>query len=53
MTATPVKTKKIKSAPFQSKPRTGRGMQLPPSSTSLAISLVKEQERLSDWDHAS
>ncbi|WP_445924251.1 hypothetical protein [Leptodesmis sp.] len=52
MTTTATKTKRSKSTPFQAQAKSGQTMQsFTPAS--LPIPSVREQERLSDWDHSS
>lgn len=53
MTTTATKTPKSKSAPFQGQVKSGRTMQSLVAPAALPIPSVREQERLSDWDHSS
>jgi hypothetical protein len=53
MTTTATKTKKSKSAPFQGQTKSGRIVQSFVAPASSPVPLVREQERLSDWDHCS
>jgi hypothetical protein len=53
MTATATKSKKNKSTPFQSELRSKHPVQSTELSPSSTTSGLKEQERLSDWVHAS
>lgn len=53
MTATAIKTKKNKSAPFQSQTKPGRATSSSLTSAPLPAPSSSKQECLSDWDHAS
>lgn len=53
MTATAVKTKKTKQAPFQGQSKPGRALRSSHVSDPLPFPTASGQERLSDWDHAS
>lgn len=53
MTTTTIKPKKSKSAPFQSQTKQSRALRSSVTAAPLPVPSLKEQEHLSDWDHAS
>jgi hypothetical protein len=53
MAATAIKTKKSKSSSFPGDTKPHPAMQTSASTASVAVSARIDQERLSDWDHAS
>jgi hypothetical protein len=53
MTATATRSKQSKSAPFPATSRPGHSVPLSGSVASLTAASLKQQEPLSDWDHAS